>query len=256
MFVRIRQSSRGNKKKDGTPQICIDYRAINRTIRKDRYPLPLIEDILDRLQDAQVYHSLDLKNGFFHVSVDKDSQKYTSFVTHDGQYQFRRVPFGLCNSPAVFQRFINTIFHDMTVQGIALPYIDDLIIPAKNEKEAVERLRLVLQRAEEYGLEINKKKCQLLKRRIEFLGHIIENEKLYPSSEKTKAVLKFPELQTLKHIQSFLGLSGFFRKFIPQYSTIARPLSDLLRKKHCSSIRERRNSCISTIKAMPNRRTR
>jgi len=110
------------KKKDGTSRICIDYRAINRAIVKDRYPLPLIEDILDRLQAARIFSSLDLKNGFFHVPVNKDSQKYTAFVTHDGQYQFRKVPFGLCNSPAVFQRYINEIFSDLTRKGIALPY--------------------------------------------------------------------------------------------------------------------------------------
>lgn len=152
-------------------------------------------------------------------------------MTHAGQYQFRKVPLGLCNSPAVFQRFINNIFHDMTIQGIALPYIDDLIIPAKNEDEAIERLKLVLKRAGEYGLEINKKKCKLLERRIEFLGHVIEDEKLYSSPEKTKAVLKFPEPKTVKQVQSFLGLTGYFRKFIPHYSRIAKPLTDLLKKK-------------------------
>lgn len=119
-------------------------------------------------------------------------------MLHMAEYQFRKVPFGyysssLCNSPAVFQCFVNKIFQDMTAQGIALPYIDDLIIPAKNVEDAVQRLKNVLKRAEEYGLKINKKKCQLLERRIEFLGHIIENGKLYPSSEKTKAILKFPK---------------------------------------------------------------
>lgn len=170
------------RKKDGTPRICIDYRAMNRIVVKDRYPLPLIEDVLDRLQDSSVFSTLDLKNGFFHVPVSKESQKYTAFVTDNGQYQFRRVPFGLCNSPAVFQRFINEIFRDMTMQGIALPYIDDLIIPAKNVEDAVQKLKMVLKRAEEYGLEINKNKCQLLRRRIEFLGH--EEGKLYPSPDK------------------------------------------------------------------------
>jgi len=216
------------RKKDGTPRVCIDYRAINRMIIKDCYPL-LIEDILDRLQDSCVFSSLDLKNGFFHVPANENSRKYTAFVTHSGQYQFLKVPFGLCNSPAVFQRFINEIFSNMTVKGIALPYIDDLVIPANNVEEAIV-LKMVLKRAEEYGLEINKKKCQLLKRCIEFLGHIIEDGKIYLSPEKTKAVLKFPEPKTIKQVQSFLGLSGYFRKFIPQYSKIAKPLSDILKK--------------------------
>jgi len=236
------------KKKDGTPRICIDYRAINRAIIKDRYPLPLIEDILDRLQAARIFSSLDLKNGFFHVPVNKDSQKYTAFVTHDGQYQFRKVPFGLCNSPAVFQRYINEIFNDLTRKGIALPYIDDLIIPAENEEEAIHRLKIVLKRAEEYGLEINKRKCQLLEQRIEFLGHVIENGKLYPSPEKTKAVLKFPEPRTIKQVQSFLGLTGYFRKFIPNYSRIANPLSNLLKKNQIFQFGEKENDAFKKLK--------
>jgi len=143
LFIRLCQSNRSNKKKDGTPRICIDYRVINRAIVKNRYPLPLIEDILDRLQAARIFSSLDLKYGFFHP-VNKDSQKYTAFVSHDGQYQFRKVPFGLCNSPAVFQRYINEIFNDLTRKEIALPYIDDLIIPAENEEEAINRLKIEL----------------------------------------------------------------------------------------------------------------
>lgn len=236
------------KKRDGTPRVCVDYRALNRIAVKDRYPLPLIEDILDRLQNAQVFSSIDLKNGFFHVSVNKDDRKYTSFVTHNGQYQFLKVPFGFCNSPAVFQRFINTIFNDMSVKGIALPYIDDLIIPGDNEEDAITNLKLVLERAKEYGLEINQKKCKLLQRRIEFLGHIIEDGKLYPSLDKTKAVLRFPEPQTIKEIQSFLGLTGYFRKFIACYSKLAKPLSDLLKKDSIFRFKELKKEAFMKLK--------
>lgn len=123
----------------------------------------------------------------FHVDVDEASQKYISFVTSNGHYQFWKVPFGLCNSPAVFQRFVNEVFKDLTTKGVALQYVDDLIIPAANEDEAVDRLKIVLERAREYGLKINKKKCQLLKRRVELLGHVVENGKLYASPDKTKA---------------------------------------------------------------------
>ncbi|KAK9736412.1 Reverse transcriptase (RNA-dependent DNA polymerase) [Popillia japonica] len=206
------------KKKDGSHRLCIDYRKLNKVVVKDRYPLPLIEDQLDRLQEAGVFSTLDLKNGFFHVPVEEQSRKYTAFVTHNSQYQFLKVPFGFCNSPSVFQRFINTIFSDMARKGIALPYMDDLIIPAKDEDEAVKRLQTVLERSRDYGLEINMKKCRFLQKRVEFLGHVIENGRIEPSDAKTKAVLRFPELKTIKQVQSFLGLTGYFRKFIPQYS--------------------------------------
>ena len=218
------------RKKDGTPRVCIDYRKLNRAIIKDRFPLPLIEDILDRLQGSRVFSTIDLKNAFFHVDVDKESRKFTSFVTSEGQYQFLKVPFGLCNSPAVFQRYINTIFRSLINDGVMLPYMDDIIILSSSYEEGVERVKKVLNIASEYGLEVNFKKSQFLKKRIEFLGHVVEEGKIFPSTLKTKAVLKFPEPTNLKQIQSFLGLTGYFRKFIQNYSLIAKPLSDLLKK--------------------------
>ena len=217
------------RKKCGTPRICIDYRKINKKVVKDRFPLPLIEDQLDKLQDAKLFTTIDLKNGFFHVAVEKSSRKYTAFVTHRGHFQFLKVPFGLCNSPAVFQRFVNSVFQDLIRKDIVLPYMDDLIIPAKDEKSAIQRLQEVFQKASEYGLTINMKKCQFIKRSVEFLGHRIEDGKLYPSEFKTKAVKNFPDPKTIKQVQSFLGLTGYFRKFIEGYSIIAKPLSDLLK---------------------------
>ncbi|GBM79480.1 Retrovirus-related Pol polyprotein from transposon 297, partial [Araneus ventricosus] len=215
------------RKKDGTPRVCIDYRRLNKAIVKDRFPLQLIEDILDRLQGSRVFSTIDLKNAFFHVDVNKDSRKYTSFVTHEGQYQFLKVPFGLCNSPAVFQRYINTIFRPLINDGIDLPYLDDIILSSSFE-EGIEKVERVLSIASEYGLQINFNKSQFLKKRIEFMGHVVEDGKIFPSTLKTKAVLNFPESANLKQIRSFLGLTGYFRKFIPKYSTIARSLSDLL----------------------------
>ncbi|GFX89116.1 retrovirus-related Pol polyprotein from transposon 297 [Trichonephila clavipes] len=190
------------RKKDGSPRVCIDFRKLNRVLVKDHYPLPLIEDILDKLQDTRVFSTIDLRNGFFHVPVNKQSRPYTSFVTQNGQFQFLKMPFGLSTCPSTFQRFINTVFRDLVVQGIVLPYMDDIVILAKNESEAIERQK----------------------------SHIIENNKLFPSPSKTKSVVNYPEPKTTKEVQRFLGLTGYFRKFIPAYSVIAKPLSDLLRK--------------------------
>jgi len=140
------------------------------------FPLPLIEDQLDRLQGAHVFSTLDLKNEFFHLNVDEESRKFTSFVTHNGQYQILKVPFGLTNSPGVFQRHVKAIFQDLTRSGIAIPYVDDIIVPAADESEAVANIKTVVKRCEEYGLVINLKKCCFLKKKIEFLGHCIENQ--------------------------------------------------------------------------------
>ncbi|GFW56680.1 retrovirus-related Pol polyprotein from transposon 297 [Trichonephila clavipes] len=200
--------SPSSPQKDGSPRVCIDFRKLNRVLVKDHYPLPLIEDILDKLQDTRVFSTIDLLNGFFHVPVNKQSRPYTSFVTQNSKFQFLKMPFGLSTCPSTFQRFINTVFRDLVVQGIVLPYMDDIVILAKNESEAIERLKKVLQVS----------------------SHIIENNKLFPSPSKTKSVVNYPEPKTTKEVQRFLGLTGYFRKFIPAYSVIAKPLSDLLRK--------------------------
>ncbi|GFX39514.1 transposon Tf2-9 polyprotein [Trichonephila clavipes] len=186
------------KKKDGSSRMCIDYRKLNQKLVKDKFPLPIIEDVLDTLQEAKVYSTLDLRNGFFHVDVDEDCRKYTSFIVPDGQFEFNKVPFGLSTSPGVFQRYVSSIFRDLTRKGIVISYLDDLVIPAKNEQE----------------------------------GHIVESGTIKPSPTKTLAVRKFPEPTTIKQVQSFLGLTGYFRKYIKDYSMIAKPLSDLTRKEN------------------------
>ncbi|GFT49423.1 retrovirus-related Pol polyprotein from transposon 297 [Trichonephila clavipes] len=170
------------RKKDGSPRVCIDFRKLNRVLVKDHYPLPLIEDILDKLQNTRVFGTIDL------------------------------------------------LFRDLVVQGIVLPYMDDIVILAKNESVAIDRLKKVLKVSRDYGLEINFDKGQFLHRKIEFFGHIIENNKLFPSPSKTKSVVHYLGPKTTKEVQRFLRLTGYFRKFIPSYSVIAKSLSDLLRK--------------------------
>ncbi|GFV81309.1 retrovirus-related Pol polyprotein from transposon 17.6 [Trichonephila clavipes] len=218
------------KKKDGSLRMCIDYRKLNQKLVKDKFPLPLIEDVLDTLQEAKVYSTFDLRNGFFHVDVDEDCRKYTSFIVPDGQFEFNKVPFGLSTSP-VLQRYVSSIFRDLTRKGTVISYLDDLVIPAKNEEEGLEKLKIVFEVAKKYGLGIKFKKCQFLKKKIEFLGHIAESGTIKPSTTKKLAVRKFPEPTTIK-VQSFLGLTGYFRKKIKDYSKIAKPLSDLTRKEN------------------------
>ncbi|XP_017467881.1 PREDICTED: uncharacterized protein K02A2.6-like [Rhagoletis zephyria] len=217
------------KKKNGSHRLWVDYRLLNRKIVRDRFPLPLIEDQLDRLQGAKMFSTLDLRNVFFHVRVEDAIVKYTSFVVPDGQFEFLRVPFGLCNSPPVFQRYINAVFRDAIREGIVLTYMDDLIVISADYVDGLERLKRVLGIASIAGLDINLEKCQFLTRRVEFLGHIIEDGMVKPSETKIEAVKHFPKPTTVRQVQAFLGLTGYFRKFIPDYSRIAHPLSNLLR---------------------------
>lgn len=218
------------KKKDGSNRLCVDYRALNDKIVKDRFPLPVLEDVLERCNNkAKFFSTLDLKNGFFHVDIHEDSRRYTSFVTPDGQYQFLKAPFGLCNSPSVFMRFISTVFYELIRQNIVIIYLDDIIVPARTELESLEMLRLVFDVAQRNGLVIKFKKCTFISSRVEFLGHIIEDGGVKPSLQKTQAIKHFPVPKNVKQVQSFLGLAGFFRKFIQNFSIISKPLSDLTR---------------------------
>lgn len=216
-------------KKDGTKRMCVDFRQINKKIIKDRFPMPLIEDQLDQLQSGTIFTTLDLTNGFLHVPMKKESRMYTAFVTHSGQYEFKRVPFGLCNSPAVFCRFINVIFRPLITKGIMLTYMDDIIIIATNMNEAIERLDIVLTLAASYNLNIKWKKCSFFHKKITFLGYEIENGKIGPSKSKVKDIHKYKEPKNVKEVQRFLGFTGYFRKFINNYALTAKPLSDLTR---------------------------
>lgn len=218
------------KKKNGTYRFCVDYRNLNEKVVKDRYPLPLMEDVIESLHGYKVYSSIDLRNGFYHVDVEESSVKYTSFITPDGQYEFVKAPFGLCNSPSIFQRYINMVFHEAKQNKLLNLYLDDVMIPATDEEDNLKKLRKVFEIAAENGLIINFEKCKFLQRKITFLGFVIENNTVRPSMEKTKAIELFPQPNNLKAVQSFLGLTGFFRKFIKDYALVARPLTQLLKK--------------------------
>ncbi|GFV31904.1 retrovirus-related Pol polyprotein from transposon 412 [Trichonephila clavipes] len=198
------------KKKDGSSRMCIDYRKFIQKLVKDKFPLPLIEDVLDTLQEAKVYSTLDLRNGFFHVDVDEDCRKYTSFIVPAGQFDFNKVPFGLSTSPGVFQRYASSIFRDFTRKGIVISYLDDLVIPAKNEQEGLEKLKIIFEVAKKYGLEIKFKKCQFLKKKIEFLGHIVESGTIEPCTTKTLAVPEISRNNNNKTSTKFYWLNWVF----------------------------------------------
>jgi len=135
-----------------------------------RYPLPIIEDQIDRLRGAKIFSTIDLENGFFHVRVADDSRKYMAFIVLNGHYQFLHMPFGLSTSPTYFQKYVNAVFADLVAKNIMSIYIKDLIIPSNDCQEGLLHLKEVLQVASSYGLRINWKKCQFLKTKVNYLG--------------------------------------------------------------------------------------
>lgn len=218
-------------KKNGKKRLCCDYRKLNEKIVRDNFPMIQMDSVIEKLQGAKVFTTLDLTNGYFHVPVAPESQKYTSFVTPKGQYEFLFVPFGISNSPAVFTRFIVGVMRELINKGDAVVYMDDIIIPSVSEREGLEKLKRVLGVAEKNGLRINWAKCQIIQSKVDFLGYVVEHGTIKPSREKTNAVENFPIPRDKKGIQRFLGLTSYFRKFVNGYAVIAKPLSDLLRKE-------------------------
>lgn len=214
-------------KKDGSYRVCIDYRMLNKKIIRDRFPMPLIDDRIDALSKFRVFSVLDLKNGFFHVPVAEESIKFTAFVTPDGQFEYLKTPFGLCISPTSFLRYIDRVFRELIRRNIVFTYMDDLIVPGLDDEEAFNRLVIVMEVAAENGLNFNLKKCKFLQRKVEYLGHVIENGTVAPSPGKVEAVKRFPEPKTGTQLKSFLGLTSYFRKFIKDYAKIAYPLYEV-----------------------------
>nr|CAI5824178.1 unnamed protein product [Callosobruchus analis] len=216
-------------KKSGEIRMCVDYRALNAITVTDRYPLPLISDQLDRLANKNYFTTLDLAQGFHQVPMHPDSVDKTAFITPDGHYEYLRVPFGLANSPAVFQRVINKMLGQLRY-GEVLAYIDDLLIPSATEEEGLELLALVLDLVEKAGVKLKLAKCSFLQASIEYLGHEISGEGVRPGRRKIEAVMKFPEPKDVHGVRQFVGLASYFRKFVHNFSAVARPLTDLTKK--------------------------
>lgn len=208
----------------------MDYKALNKITVKDRYPLPLVDDQIDCLTDHCYFTSLDLKDGFYHVLIAKDSIKFTSFVTPDGQYEFMKMPFGLANGPATFQRYINTVFVPLLDTNKVLIYLDDILIPTQTMDENLKIIAEVLDLLSQYKLELKISKYRFLKREVNYLGYIVSASGITPNNHNIEAVRNFPQPRTVKQVQSFLGLTSYFRKFVPSFASIAEPLYDLLKK--------------------------
>ncbi|XP_037932578.1 uncharacterized protein LOC119667360 [Teleopsis dalmanni] len=235
-------------KKDGTKRLCCDYRRLNQKIVRDNFPMTLFDDVLQRLEKAKVSTTLDLRDGFFHVPVELSSRKYTSFVTSNGQYEFRFVPFGIPNSPALFCRYIAAAFRELIQDGTVVIYTDDIMIPTKAELEGIQKLRRVLDLARTYGLQIKWSKCQFMKRTVDFLGYVIENSTIRISAKKVKAIDDFPMTLGKTEFQRYLGLTSYFRRFVPQYALIAKPMTDMMGKNAKLKINEEAVAAFQQLK--------
>ena len=210
-------------KKDGGTRFCVDYRQLNDATIKDAYPLPRIDDTLDMLAGKQWFSTLDLASGYWQVSLSQAARAKTAFATHSGLFQFRVMPFGLCNAPATFERLM-----DRVLQGLrwnrCLVYLDDIISFGGTFGAALSNLTLIFERLRSYGLQLKSSKCHLFRASVPFLGHIVGRRGLECDPKKIEDVKSWPVPDCLKSVRQFLGFVGYYRRFIPKFADIATPL--------------------------------
>jgi hypothetical protein len=217
------------KKKDGSMRLCIDYRELNKVTIKNRYPLPRIDDLFDQLQGSQVFSKIDLRSGYHQLKIqEKDVQK-TAFRTRYGHYEFLVMPFGLTNAPAAFMDMMNRIFREH-VDRCVVVFIDDILIYSKSQEEHVEHLRIVLSILRKHQLFAKFKKCEFWLDNVAFLGHVVTKEGIAVDPGKVEAVVNWVRPSNAHEVRSFLGLAGYYRRFVEGFSRLAAPLTRLTRK--------------------------
>ena len=216
------------RKKDGGLRFCIDFRRLNSQTKKDAYPLPRMQETMESMVGTRFFSTMDLKLGFWQVKMAKDSQQYTAFTVGSmGVYEFLRMPYGLCNAPATFQRLMQNCLGELNLT-YALIYLDDVIVFSRTKEEHLHHLRVVFSQFLEHRLKLKPSKCHFLQEEITFLGHEISADGMRPGMVNLKAIAEMAPPKTYTEIQHFTGMTGFFRWFIKGYSKIAKPLNDLL----------------------------
>ncbi|CAJ2628780.1 unnamed protein product [Trifolium pratense] len=217
------------KKKDGTMRLCIDYRQLNKVTIKNKYPLPRIDDLLDQLRGATVFSKIDLRSGYHQIRIRSSDVSKTAFRTRYGHYEFLVMPFGVTNAPAIFMDYMNRIFQPYLDKFVVI-FIDDILIYSKDSQEHAEHLRIVLEILREKKLYAKFSKCEFWLSEVKFLGHVISQGGVSVDQSKVEAVLNWERPRSVTEVRSFLGLAGYYRRFIKSFSQIALPLTRLTRK--------------------------
>ncbi len=215
------------RKKTGAWRFCVDYRRLNQVTKKDAFPLPRIEDSLTSLTQAAWYSTLDLASGYWQVQVEEGDREKTAFTTPFGLFEWDRMPFGLCNAPATFQRLMQRCLGGQLVDTM-LVYLDDVIVYSPDFESHLQHLEQVFWAMEKYGLKLQPDKCQLFRKEVKFLGHCVSASGVSLDPEKVSVVQGWSAPKTVRQVRSFLGFVGYYRRFIKDFSKITKPLNQLL----------------------------
>ena len=217
------------KKKDGTLRMCIDYRQINKVTMKNKYLLPRIEDLFYQLKGVGVFSKIDLRSGYYQLRVKEVDVPKTAFRTQYGHCEFLVMPFGLTNAPATFMDLMNKVFRPYVDQFVVV-FIDDILVYSKDAQEHEQHLRIVLETLREKRLYVNLSKCDFWLKEVSFLGHIVSAEGIRVKPAKIEAVVNWKLPRNVTEVRSFLGLEGYYRRFLRGFSVITFPLTKLFRK--------------------------
>lgn len=209
-------------------RMVVDYRKLNSVTIPDRYPIPEINKVLAQMQNQKFFTVLDLKSGFHQIPLLQKDIPKTAFSVNNGKYEFTRLPFGLKNAPAIFQRALDNILRDL-IGKCCYVYIDDIIIFGEDEETHLNNIKKVFETLEKANMKVQINKCEFFKNEVEYLGFIVSSEGIKTNPKKVEAIKNFPYPKTLKDLRSFLGMSGFYRRFIKDYAKLAKPLTALLR---------------------------
>jgi len=217
------------KKKDGFLRLCVDYRGLNRITCKDCYPIPLLTDFLDAPRKARIYSKIDLKNAYHLVRIAKGDEWKTTFYTYYSSFEWLVMPFGLSNAPSTFQRFMNEVFYDLLDVYVVI-YFDDILIYSNNLEDHKKHVKEVLRRLRDNKLYASSTKCVFYQNRVEFLGFILGSDGLRIDKSKIQTIQDWLTPRRVKDVQSFLGFTNFYRRFINNYAGVSAPLTRLTQK--------------------------